>query len=95
MTGKDAGMIEQIGGNIEHFAGKEVRDKVMEGSEQITRQDDPAKTSEWVKQAIEKLDTLVDERTRIRIMEHCGYNCATINKDHIEKPRQKAGNTKT
>jgi len=62
--------------NIEVLAGESVAKKVMEGSEEITEKTDKRKTAEWVKNAVKKLDALVDEDARIKIMENCGYNCA-------------------
>ncbi len=81
-------MIKEIGGNVERFAGKRVREKVMEGSEQITsRGASKGKTAEWVKGAMEKLDELVDEKTRFQIMENCGYKCSMINNGVIERAK--------
>ena len=70
---------------VEHLAGKTIATKVMEGSEQITEKTDKRKTAEWVKNAMEKLDALVDEKTRVRIMQNCGYNCAKKNSKVIER----------
>jgi hypothetical protein len=64
---------------VEQIAGKTITAKVMEGSEQITEKTDKRKTAEWVKNAMEKLDALVDEKTRVQIMQNCGYNCAKKN----------------
>jgi hypothetical protein len=71
--------------NIEHFAGEEVSKKVMEGSEDITEKTDKKKIALWTKGAMERLDSLVDEKTRIQIMNNCGSNCAEVNKRVIQK----------
>ena len=71
--------------NIEHFAGEAVSKKVMEGSEEITEKTDKKKVALWTKGAMERFDSLVDEKTRIQIMNNCGSNCAEINKRVIQK----------
>jgi hypothetical protein len=70
---------------VEQLSGKTIAMKVMEGSEQITEKTDKRKTAEWVKNAMEKLDALVDEKTRVQIMQNCGYNCAKKNSKVIER----------
>lgn len=70
---------------IEHYAGAEVAKKVMEGSDDITEKTDKKKMALWTKDAMERLDALVDEKTRIQIMNNCGSNCAEINKRVIQK----------
>ena len=70
---------------VEQFAGKAVAAKVMEGSEQITEKTDKQKTAAWVKNAMETLDASVDEKTRVQIMQNCGYNCAQKNNKVIER----------
>jgi len=57
-------MIAGIGKNLDRFAGKAVRKKVMEGSEQITAASSKKEVADWVKGAIDGLDTLVDEKTK-------------------------------
>ena len=66
-------------------AGKSVAARVMEGSEQITEKTDKTKLARWVKGAMERLDTSVDEKTRVQVMQNCGYNCAEKNYKVIER----------
>lgn len=42
MTARTARQIRKLGGRIEEAAGEKVRDKVMEGSEQIAKSSDIA-----------------------------------------------------
>jgi hypothetical protein len=70
---------------LEHVAGKSVAAKVMEGSEQITEKTDEKKIAQWVKGAMERLDASVDEKTRVQVMQNCGYNCAKKNHKMIER----------
>jgi hypothetical protein len=79
------GMIQQIEGCIEQFTGKAVAQKVMEGSENITEKTGKKETAQFVKDAMQKLDAAVDEKTRTRIMQNCGYNCAKKNHKVIER----------
>ncbi len=73
--------------NIEVLAGKSIAKKGMEGSEEITEKTDKRKTAEWVKNAVGRLDALVNEDAKIRIMENCGYNCAKVNKKVIQRAK--------
>ena len=70
---------------LEQVVGKSVAAKVMEGSEQITEKTDKKKVAQWVKNAMERLDASVDEKTRVRVMQNCGYNCAKKNHKVIER----------
>jgi len=87
MGKRDIDMIRGIGRNVERFAGKAARDRVMEGSEKISSSTGKDKIAEWVKEAINKLDKLADEKVRFQIMESCGYNCSAVNKGIIEKAK--------
>lgn len=70
---------------LEQFVGKSISLKVMEGSEQITEKTDKKKVAKLIKDAMERLDALVDEETRVRVMQNCGYNCAKKNGKVIER----------
>jgi len=89
------GMLQQIKGCTEQFAGKHVAQKIMEGGENITEKTDKKKTAQWVRNAMQKLDAAVDEKTGVRIMQNCGYNCAKKNHKVIDRAvarRKKYGN---
>lgn len=72
--------IREIGNNVERHAGKEVRDRVMQGSEEVKDSSSPQQVSRWVKAAMERLDQLADEETRCRAMMDCGRKCADVHK---------------
>jgi len=57
----------------------------MQGNEQITENTNKTTTALWVKNALERLDASVDERTKMQVMQNCGYNCAKKNSKVIEK----------
>jgi len=85
------GMIQQIEGCIERYVGKTTAQKIMEGSENITEKTDRKKTALFVKDAMQKLDGAADEKTRARIMQECGYNCAKKNHKVIERAIARRG----
>jgi len=70
---------------LEEVAGNHIAKQVMQGSEEIAAKTDKKKTALWVKNAMERLDALADERTRVQAMQNCGYNCAQKNHRLIEK----------
>jgi hypothetical protein len=78
------GMLVTMEHCLEEAVGKSIAAKVMEGSEQITEKTDKKKIAQWVKGAMERLDALVDEKTRVQAMVNCGYNCARINRRAID-----------
>jgi predicted hydrocarbon binding protein len=70
---------------LEGVLGKGIAEEVMGRSEEITENTDKRKTALWVKNAIERLDDLVDEKTKVQAMQNCGYNCAKKNSKVIER----------
>jgi hypothetical protein len=54
MTKKDAGQIRQFGGTIAGYAGEEISNKIMEGSEVIARAS-KSEVYEWLQGAIERM----------------------------------------
>ena len=79
MATKAAGQINEIGMNIERFAGTDVYKKVMEGSEKVAVSSDMKKVALWVNDAMDRLDANTDKTRRKQIMLACGYNCIKIN----------------
>jgi len=94
-VGKKHGMLITLEKSIEQFSGEEVMKKVMEGSEVIFENTDAEKKARWMKGAMERLDKPVDETTKFKIMENCGYICATINKRAIDEAVAKRKKFKT
>jgi len=83
MTKNDLAMMEELARNLDRFAKDGVREKVMAGSEKITASTSKDKIAKWLKGAMDRLDSLVDEKTRNQVMENCGYSCADHNKKLI------------
>jgi hypothetical protein len=82
------GPIKEAGRTIGAFAGAEAGEAFLEGAEGLAKATDE-EVALWLKAAMEKLDSMVDEATRTRIMMECGFNCARINAAHIERARKK------
>jgi hypothetical protein len=79
MTSATARRIEEIGRNIEKFAGAKVREKVMEGSEKAAATKDRRQVALWVKQAMDRLDAATTPVKCKQIMAACGHNCIAHN----------------
>ena len=87
MTKKTAGQIKEIGGWIEQFAGAKVCQEVMKHSKEAAASSDPKKVALWIKDAMDRLDTLTDFAKCEQIMLACGYNCIATNKRPMEAAR--------
>jgi hypothetical protein len=85
MAKSTLGMIEQFGHEVEVVAGDTVRQQVMTGAESLTPKTKPGAIALWVRDAIERLDTLAAEGAPMKVMEHCGTNCAHVNRTPIER----------
>ncbi|MBN1798263.1 MAG: hypothetical protein JW822_06785, partial [Spirochaetales bacterium] len=80
----DLDMIKQWGISIERVAGKKTRERIMDGSDNLRQSTAKPDIAAWCKGAVEKMDKLVDEQHRIKIMEQCGHNCSLVNSRVIE-----------
>jgi len=87
MAETDVQMIKELKKTIERIVGKTVSKTVMQGSEQLTKSSSKKTIALWVRDAIRRLDSTVDENTRRQIMENCGQNCASINNRVIESAK--------
>jgi hypothetical protein len=84
MAQNDLGPINELGATIGRFVSEEVRDQIMAGSAEVAGGSGEAVTA-WLRGAIDRLDSLVDEPTRVQIMEQMGFNCAEMNRSHVER----------
>ncbi len=84
-----AGQIREIGKRIEQFAGDAVSKKVMKGSEEASAEPNPVKRAPWVKEAIDRLDTLTNKKTREQIMTACGQHCHEMNRGFTEEAKKR------
>ena len=84
-------MIEQLGAEVGAATDDCVHAQVMTGSEAITAKTSGTEAALWAKGATERLDSLVAEETRVRIMERCGANCARKNSGVIVRTVARRG----
>ncbi len=84
MTQKQIAMIKELEENIKIIAGDAAAKVVMEGADKLKPSSTKVKLAEWVKGAIQRLDTAVPEKQRGEIMDACGRNCAKVNHRAIE-----------
>ena len=80
----ELGEFEVIERYFERFVGKEIRERITEGIEDLSEMSDEERAV-WVKGVIEKLESLLNEETATRVMVHCGYECANVNRAAIEE----------
>ena len=80
----DVGPIGELERLVALFAGEEVRQRVMEGSDRVGELSD-GELAAWLAAAIERLEAEVDESTRNQIMQHLGFQCAEMNRSQIEQ----------
>ncbi|MBU7032676.1 MAG: hypothetical protein HXS53_09105 [Theionarchaea archaeon] len=71
---------------LENCTEEEVKRKVLEGSEEINLRFRGKPKTTWIKGAIDKLDELVDEETRKKILLSC---CDVFPKTRIKPLRDK------
>ncbi|MBN1161030.1 MAG: GyrI-like domain-containing protein [Dehalococcoidales bacterium] len=83
-----SGPMNELAGRIGQFAGEDVSKKVMRGKDGIIAAKDPVKGALWMKEAIDRLDTLIDKDTRQQIMTACGCSCNKVNHKDSEEARQ-------
>jgi hypothetical protein len=70
--------------SLETYTEEEVKKRVMEGSEEINLRSQGKTKTRWVKGAMDKLDELVDEETRKKILLSC---CDVFPKTRIKPLR--------
>lgn len=80
----DVGPIAELGVLVGRFAGEEARREVMAGSEGIADAS-AEEVAAWLGGAMDRLDALVNEDTRMQVMENLGFNCAEVNRSHISR----------
>jgi predicted hydrocarbon binding protein len=94
MANKHLEAIEELQRQLNRWAGKKAREKVLEGSGSLDLSADSEQVSLWVKGAMERLDAAIDAKTRNAVMENCGRNCARVNHktvDRVVAKRKKYG----
>jgi predicted hydrocarbon binding protein len=78
--------------SIEDIAGKEIKDKIMAGSEGLSDSSDRNEVISWSRKAMEELDELVDAEQRAEIMARCACQYP---KSELEEIRKKYEETRS
>jgi hypothetical protein len=63
--------IEKLNRSFELSVDDAIRAAIMEGSESLTSASGPQKKATWVRSAMERMDSMLDEKTRIEVMQRC------------------------
>jgi len=56
---------------LDKIVGEDTKKKIMRGSEKLTSDSPPDEIIEWTKQAMDRLDALVEQEKRIEVMTGC------------------------
>jgi hypothetical protein len=78
--------------SIEDVAGKDMKDKIMAGSEGLSDNSDRRDVIAWSQKAMEKIDGFVDAEQRIEIMTRCACQYP---KSELEEIRKKYEETRS
>jgi hypothetical protein len=79
MAKKQQQWIQGLARDLDEAAGKRVRQRILQGSEALGPASTPGEFAAWVKGALERMNRILDEKTKDRIMEERGRNCARVN----------------
>jgi hypothetical protein len=80
------GWLDKFAKSIIDIAGESVKKEVMKGNEKLGSRPTPSQRAKWIKGAMERLDALVDEEAKKRIMINtCPH---TYPRKRIEKLRK-------
>jgi hypothetical protein len=63
--------LSKLSSCLDKIAGGDARKKILQGSKKLTSDSHSDEIIEWTRQAMERLDVLVDEEKRIEIMTAC------------------------
>ena len=63
--------LAKLGHGLEEYAGREIRNRILAGSEGLSDNSNRQTVIEWSRQAMERLDELVDSEQRVKIMTSC------------------------
>jgi predicted hydrocarbon binding protein len=95
LTETEIKLLEELGTNIEQIVGIKARKKAMQGFEEINPSSKEEQISEFASQVISRLDELVEEPQRDKIMRSCGHDCLLEYSDVIEEAKLRRSEYKT
>ncbi len=67
--------LAKFSSSLDEIAGEEIRQAVIEGSDELSSHSTRQEVIDWSKGALERVDSLVDKEKRKRIMTGCA--CST------------------
>jgi hypothetical protein len=70
-------------------AGQEAARQVLVGKEYITERSSPVRVAQFMKGAIERMDSVMSKEEKERVMAGCGADCAHANSQSIQQARQR------
>lgn len=80
--------LSKLSSCLDKIAGEDTRKKILQGSEKLTSDSQSDEIIEWTKQAMDRLDALVDEEKRIEIMTGCACQYPESDLQEIRKAYQ-------
>jgi len=83
--------LSKFSGCLDAHVGEEIRKTVMEGSEELSERSDRLEVIAWSKQAMDRLDSLVDEESRRAIMTGCACQYPKSDLQGIRKAYETSG----
>jgi hypothetical protein len=83
------GQMEEMRNRIVQYAGSDVAEEVFRDSEKAAKFTSPMDNAIWMKEAIDRLDTLTDEATRRQIMGDCGRHCQSVFRKEMDEARER------
>jgi hypothetical protein len=70
---------------LEDEVGEDLRDNILKGSENISSKTSREEVFDWTKEALIKLDSLTDEKTRDKILTGCACRLPRANLRHLRE----------
>ena len=83
--------LAKFSGCLDEIGGGEIRKKVMRGSEALSSQSGRQEVIDWSKRAMERLDSLVDEKRRRAVMTGCSCQCPKADLQGMRKTYEATG----
>lgn len=78
------GALREFQETLGRYVDEETKNKILEGIEALSESSKLTEVAEWIKQTMTKMDELLDDETKEKVMVSCGYNCARINSGPID-----------
>ncbi|MBE9479316.1 MAG: hypothetical protein IMY80_05060 [Chloroflexi bacterium] len=80
----DRAWMEKFRTNLDETVGEDIREVVIRGGENLSAESSRLEVIEWTRQAMERLDSLVDERTSCSILSACACQYPKANLQEIK-----------